>query len=64
VAAQCARALEKFAVVGEELRSVLLSQGALPPLARMMLPYKGSTVRTAAWALMNNFCIYVHTFGL
>ncbi|KAL9399153.1 hypothetical protein Peur_008114 [Populus x canadensis] len=28
---------------GEELRSVLLSQGALPPLARMMLPYKGST---------------------
>jgi hypothetical protein len=46
------------------LRSVLLSQGALPPLARMMLPYKGSTVRTAAWALMNSFCIYVHTFGL
>ncbi|KAG6735758.1 hypothetical protein POTOM_061578 [Populus tomentosa] len=38
---------------GEELRSVLLSQGALPPLARMMLPYKGSTVRTAAWALSN-----------
>ncbi|KAL3586036.1 hypothetical protein D5086_012903 [Populus alba] len=38
---------------GEELRSVLLTQGALPPLARMMLPYKGSTVRTAAWALSN-----------
>ncbi|KAK1563373.1 hypothetical protein Q3G72_026673 [Acer saccharum] len=26
---------------------------ALPPLARMMLPNKGSTVRTAAWALSN-----------
>jgi hypothetical protein len=36
--AQCARALENFAVIGEELRSVLLSQEALPPLARMMLP--------------------------
>lgn len=38
---------------GEELRNILLSQGALPPLARMMLPDKGSTVRTAAWALSN-----------
>jgi len=38
VVAQRARALENFVVVGEELRSVLLSQGALPPLARMMLP--------------------------
>ena len=38
---------------GEELRNILLSQGALPSLARMMLRNKGSTVRTAAWALSN-----------
>ncbi|KVH90513.1 Armadillo [Cynara cardunculus var. scolymus] len=38
---------------GEDLRDLLLSQGALPPLARMMLPDKGSTVRTAAWTLSN-----------
>jgi len=38
---------------GEELRNVLLVQGALLPLARMMLPDRGSTVRTAAWALSN-----------
>lgn len=37
----------------EELRNVLLIQGALVPLARMMLPYRRSTVRTAAWALSN-----------
>ncbi|KAM7255176.1 hypothetical protein ACFE04_020417 [Oxalis oulophora] len=53
VAEQCAWALGNVAGEGEELRNVLLSQGALPPLARMMLPDKGSTVRTAAWALSN-----------
>lgn len=53
VAEQCAWALGNVAGEGEELRKVLLSQGALPPLARMMLPDKGSTVRTAAWALSN-----------
>ena len=53
VAEQCAWALGNVAGEGEELRNVLLSQGALPPLARMMLPNKGSTVRTAAWALSN-----------
>ncbi|KAL4340357.1 hypothetical protein GQ457_08G020120 [Hibiscus cannabinus] len=53
VAEQCAWALGNVAGEGEELRKVLLSQGALPPLARMMLPNKGSTVRTAAWALSN-----------
>lgn len=37
----------------EELRNVLLIQGALIPLARMMLPNRRSTVRTAAWALSN-----------
>ncbi|GMP85176.1 hypothetical protein CsSME_00038438 [Camellia sinensis var. sinensis] len=53
VAEQCAWALGNVAGEGEELRKVLLSQGALLPLARMMLPNKGSTVRTAAWALSN-----------
>ncbi|KAL5546206.1 hypothetical protein UlMin_005893 [Ulmus minor] len=53
VAEQCAWALGNVAGEGEELRIVLLSQGALQPLARMMLPNKGSTVRTAAWALSN-----------
>nr|GMD34950.1 importin subunit alpha-9 [Ipomoea batatas] len=53
VAEQCAWALGNVAGEGDELRSVLLSQGALPPLARMMFPNKGSTVRTAAWALSN-----------
>lgn len=53
VAEQCAWAVGNVAGEGEELRNVLLSQGALPPLARMMLPNKGSTVRTAAWALSN-----------
>lgn len=53
VAEQCAWALGNVAGEGEEMRNVLLSQGALPPLARMMLPDKGSTVRTAAWALSN-----------
>ncbi|KAI3447614.1 hypothetical protein Pfo_004279 [Paulownia fortunei] len=53
VAEQCAWALGNVAGEGEELRNVLLSQGALQPLARMMLPNKGSTVRTAAWTLSN-----------
>nr|KAJ0194033.1 hypothetical protein LSAT_V11C800415110 [Lactuca sativa] len=34
---------------GEEPRQILISQGALLPLAKMMLPNKVSTVRTAAW---------------
>ncbi|KAK7267640.1 hypothetical protein RIF29_20318 [Crotalaria pallida] len=53
VAEQCAWALGNVAGEGEELRNVLLAQGALLPLARLMLPNKGSTVRTAAWALSN-----------
>lgn len=53
VAEQCAWALGNVAGEGEDLRDLLLSQGALPPLARMMLPDKGSTVRTAAWTLSN-----------
>ncbi|GJR15252.1 importin subunit alpha-9 [Tanacetum coccineum] len=53
VAEQCAWALGNVAGEGEELRRILISQGALLPLAKMMLPNKGSTVRTAAWALSN-----------
>lgn len=53
VAEQCAWALGNVAGEEEDLRNVLLSQGALLPLARMILPNKGSTVRTAAWALSN-----------
>lgn len=53
VAEQCAWAVGNVAGEGEGLRTVLLSQGALPLLAKMMLPNKGSTVRTAAWALSN-----------
>nr|KAJ0226265.1 hypothetical protein LSAT_V11C100022010 [Lactuca sativa] len=53
VAEQCAWALGNVAGEGEELRQILISQGALLPLAKMMLPNKGSTVRTAAWALSN-----------
>ncbi|EOA22268.1 hypothetical protein CARUB_v10002864mg [Capsella rubella] len=53
VAEQCAWAIGNCAGEGEDLRNVLLSQGALTPLARMLSPDKGSTVRTAAWALSN-----------
>ncbi|XP_027173061.1 importin subunit alpha-9 [Coffea eugenioides] len=53
VAEQCSWAVGNVAGEGEELRNILLSQGALPSLARMMLRNKGSTVRTAAWALSN-----------
>lgn len=53
VAEQCAWAIGNVAGEGEDLRNVLLSQGALPSLARMIFPDKGSTVRTAAWALSN-----------
>lgn len=60
VAEQCAWALGNVAGEGEELRDVLLSQGALQPLARMMLPNKGSTVRTAAWALSNLIKVLKH----
>ncbi|KAL6011089.1 Importin subunit alpha-9 [Asimina triloba] len=53
VAEQCAWALGNVAGEGEELRNILLAQGALPSLARMMLSSKGSTARTASWALSN-----------
>lgn len=50
---QCAWAIGNVAGEGAELRSKLLAQGALWPLARLMLSNKGSTARTAAWALSN-----------
>ncbi|KAL4573533.1 hypothetical protein LXL04_020343 [Taraxacum kok-saghyz] len=53
VAEQCAWAIGNVAGEGDELRQILISQGALLPLAKMMLPNKGSIVRTAAWALSN-----------
>ncbi|KAL5706357.1 Importin subunit alpha-9 [Ranunculus cassubicifolius] len=53
VAEQCAWALGNVAGEGDELRNILLAQGALVPLARMMLSNKGSTARTAAWSLSN-----------
>ena len=53
VAEQCAWALGNISGEGEELRNILLHQGALLPLARMMMSDKCSTARTAAWALSN-----------
>lgn len=53
VAEQCAWAIGNVAGEGAELRSTLLAQGALWPLARLMMSNKGSTARTAAWALSN-----------
>ncbi|KAH9291302.1 hypothetical protein KI387_043507, partial [Taxus chinensis] len=53
VAEQCAWALGNVAGEGEEFRDILLAQGALLPLARLMLSNKDSTSRTAAWALSN-----------
>lgn len=53
VAEQCAWALGNVAGEEEELRNILLAQGALVPLARLMLSNKGSSAQTAAWALSN-----------
>ncbi|KAK9079295.1 hypothetical protein SSX86_000966 [Deinandra increscens subsp. villosa] len=53
VSEQCAWALGNVAGESDELRELLISQGALIPIAKMMLPDNGSTVRTAAWALSN-----------
>ncbi|XP_078435023.1 importin subunit alpha-9 isoform X2 [Wolffia australiana] len=53
VAEQCAWALGNVCGEGDDLRDILFSQGALLPLARMLMSDKGSTARTAAWALSN-----------
>ncbi|KAL5072162.1 hypothetical protein RYX36_023049 [Vicia faba] len=53
VAEPCGWALGNVAGEDEELRTVLLIQGALIPIARMMLRNRRSTVRIAAWAFSN-----------
>ncbi|XP_062184332.1 importin subunit alpha-2-like [Phragmites australis] len=53
VTEQCAWAVGNVAGEGADLRNKLLAQGALWPLVRLMLSNKGSTARTAAWALSN-----------
>ncbi|XP_071709844.1 importin subunit alpha-9-like isoform X2 [Rutidosis leptorrhynchoides] len=53
VAKQCAWALGNVAGEGDELRDLLLSQGALRLVARMMMSDDASTVRIASWVLSN-----------
>jgi importin subunit alpha-1 len=56
VAEQCAWALGNLAGEGQELRDVLLANGALGPLSARVVepPHPGSTLKqTAAWALSN-----------
>lgn len=53
VVEQCAWALGNVAGEGEDLRDVLLRQGALPPLARHLASSQLTLARTAAWALSN-----------
>ncbi|KAJ3693704.1 hypothetical protein LUZ60_009184 [Juncus effusus] len=50
---QCAWALGNVAGEDSELRSVLLSQNALSPLARLFLTDERPATRMAAWALSN-----------
>lgn len=58
VAEQCAWAVGNLAGEGPEVRGVLMDQGALPALTRLLLagaapPGPSSAARTAAWALSN-----------
>ncbi|MFS7964213.1 putative armadillo-like helical protein [Helianthus anomalus] len=53
VSEQCAWALGNVTGESDELRDLLISQGALIPLAKMMRPDNSSTVRTVAWVLSN-----------
>lgn len=63
VTEQCAWALGNVAGEGQHPRNILLSQGVLLPLARLMQSDKASTARTSAWALSNLIkvvnCIYL-----
>ncbi|MFS8019859.1 putative armadillo-like helical protein [Helianthus anomalus] len=61
VSEQCTWALGNVAGESDELRDLLISQGALIPLAKMMLPDNSSTVRTAAWALSNLIKVFTFT---
>nr|GEV80935.1 2-oxoglutarate (2OG) and Fe(II)-dependent oxygenase superfamily protein [Tanacetum cinerariifolium] len=65
-AEQCAWALGNVAGEGEELRDILISQGALRPLRRMMFSDNGSTVQKASWPLSNLikvFKVYNSIYG-
>ncbi|KAL2623521.1 hypothetical protein R1flu_003726 [Riccia fluitans] len=53
VAEQCAWAIGNVAGEGEEMRDILLAQGALHPLARLISSPFPSLARTAAWAMSN-----------
>ncbi|KAL3690654.1 hypothetical protein R1sor_004305 [Riccia sorocarpa] len=53
VAEQCAWAIGNVAGEGEEMRDILLSQGVLRPLARLMTSSSPSLARTASWAMSN-----------
>ncbi|KAH7432282.1 hypothetical protein KP509_07G016500 [Ceratopteris richardii] len=53
VAEQCAWAVGNVAGEGEQARDLLSSQGALLPLAKLLLLNKPMLVKTAAWALSN-----------
>lgn len=64
MAEQCAWAIGNLAGEGVEMRNILLAQGALQPLARMILSNRGSTARTAAWTLSNLIKVYFLSFFL
>ncbi|BBN13805.1 hypothetical protein MPTK1_6g06520 [Marchantia polymorpha subsp. ruderalis] len=53
VAEQCAWAIGNVAGEGEEMRDILLAQGAMRPLARLMSSPYPSLARTASWAMSN-----------
>lgn len=53
VAEQCAWAVGNVAGEGEQMREILIAQGALVPLGRLLLSNKATMARTAAWALSN-----------
>jgi len=53
VVEQCAWAIGNVAGEAEDLRDLLLLQGALPALARNLFSPSVTLARTAAWALSN-----------
>lgn len=53
VAEQCAWAVGNVAGEGEQAREILIAQGALLPLGRLVLSNKSTMAKTAAWALSN-----------
>lgn len=53
VAEQCAWAIGNVASESEEMRNLLLAQGALLHLGRLMASPAPSLARTVAWAVSN-----------